>query len=71
VTIDWQSGTRSGMRGKYSRDHEWHFAERLSLKVTDPMAPTAFRNAGRLDALKSYVATIASGQCWRGIELDR
>jgi hypothetical protein len=33
----------------------------LKLKVTDPMAPAAFRNAGRLDALAFYVATIASG----------
>jgi organic hydroperoxide reductase OsmC/OhrA len=49
------------MRGKYSRDHEWHLAGRLRLKVTDPMAPAAFRNAERLDALASYVATIASG----------
>jgi len=61
VTVDWQRGKWSGMRGKYSRDHEWHLAGRLKLKVTDPMAPAAFRNAERLDALASYVATIASG----------
>ena len=50
------------MRGKYSRDHEWQLAGRLKLKVTDPMAPAAYRNAGRLDALACYVATIASGR---------
>ena len=33
----------------------------MKLKVTDPVAPAAFRNAGRLDALASYVATIAGG----------
>src|SRR3569833_3114535 len=60
VTVDWQRGKCSG--GKYSRDHEWHLAGRLKLKVTDPMAPAAFRNAGRLDALAAYVATIASGR---------
>lgn len=26
VTVDWQRGKWSGMRGKYSRDHEWHLA---------------------------------------------
>jgi hypothetical protein len=35
VTVDWQRGMWSGMRGKYSRDHEWHLAGRLKLKVTD------------------------------------
>lgn len=47
-----------GTRGKYSREHEWHFAGRLSLKVTDALA--AYRDAARLDPLKSYVATISS-----------
>lgn len=53
VTIDWK-------RGKYSREHQWHFAERLVLKVPDALAPAAYRDAGRLDPLKSYVATISS-----------
>lgn len=61
VTIDWTRGKWSGMRGKYARDHLWHFAGRLSLKASDALAPAGYRDAARLDPLKSYVATIASG----------
>jgi organic hydroperoxide reductase OsmC/OhrA len=60
VTIDWARGKWSGTRGKYSREHQWHFAGRLSLKVSDALAPAAYRDTARLDPLKSYVATIAS-----------
>lgn len=60
VTVDWARGKWSGVPGKYSREHVWHFAGRLSLKVTDALAPAAYRDAARLDPLKSYVATIAS-----------
>jgi hypothetical protein len=60
VTIDWTRGKWSGTRGKYSREHQWHFAGRLSLKVSDALAPAGYREAERLDPLKSYVATIAS-----------
>ena len=38
VTIDWTRGKWSGTRGKYSREHQWHFAGRLSLKVSDALA---------------------------------
>jgi organic hydroperoxide reductase OsmC/OhrA len=60
VTIDWKRGKWSGTPGKYSREHQWHFAGRLVLKVTDALAPAAYRDAARLDPLKSYVATISS-----------
>jgi organic hydroperoxide reductase OsmC/OhrA len=60
VTIDWKRGKWSGSRGKYSREHEWHFGGRLSLRVTDALTPAAFRDRARLDPLKSYVATISS-----------
>ena len=60
VTIDWKRGKWSGARGKYSREHQWHFAGKLSLKVSDAMAPAAYRDPARLDALKCYVATISS-----------
>ena len=60
VTIDWARAKWSGTRGKYSREHQWHFAGRLSLKVSDARSPAAYRDGARLDPLKSYVATIAS-----------
>ena len=60
VTIDWKRGRWSGTRGKYSREHQWHFAGRLSVKATDALTPAAYRDAARMDALKSYVATISS-----------
>lgn len=60
VTIDWARGKWSGTRGKYAREHVWHFAGRLSLKVSDALAPAGYRDVARLDPLKSYVATIAS-----------
>jgi organic hydroperoxide reductase OsmC/OhrA len=60
VTIDWKRGKWSGTRGKYSREHQWHFAGKLSLKVSDAMAPAAYRDLARIDPLKSYVATISS-----------
>ena len=60
VTIDWVRGKWSGVPGKYSREHLWQFAGKLSLKVTDALAPMAYRDAVRLDPLKSYVATVAS-----------
>jgi hypothetical protein len=44
VTIDWSRGKWSGMAGKYSREHLWHFAGKLSLKVTDALAPMAYRD---------------------------
>jgi organic hydroperoxide reductase OsmC/OhrA len=49
-----------GGTGKYSREHQWHFAGRLNLKVTDALAPAAYRDTARLDPLKSYVATISN-----------
>ena len=58
VTIDWVRGKWSGVPGKYSREHLWHFAGKLNLKVTDALAPMAYRDAVRPDPLKSYVATI-------------
>ena len=60
VTIDWARGKWSGVPGKYSREHLWRFAGKLSLKVTDALAPMAYRDTVRLDPLKSYVATVAS-----------
>ncbi len=60
VTIDWSRGKWSGAAGKYSREHVWHFAGKLSLKVTDALAPAAYQDASRLDPLKSFVATVAS-----------
>jgi hypothetical protein len=60
VTIDWKRGKWSDTPVKYSREHQWHFAGRLVLKVTDTLAPAAYREAARLDQLKSYVATISS-----------
>ena len=35
VTIDWTRGKWSGVPGKCSREHLWHFAGKLNLKVTD------------------------------------
>jgi organic hydroperoxide reductase OsmC/OhrA len=60
ATIDWQRGKWSAARGKYSREHLWHFAEGLSLKVSDAIAPAAYRNGARLDPLKAFVAMISS-----------
>jgi hypothetical protein len=60
VTVDWKRGKWSGAPGEYSQEHQWHFAGRLSLKVTDALAPAAYRDAARLDPLKSYVATISN-----------
>ncbi|EQD25773.1 OsmC/Ohr family protein [mine drainage metagenome] len=48
------------MPGKYSRKPLWRFAGKLSLKVADALAPMAYRDAVRLDPLKSYVETVAS-----------
>jgi organic hydroperoxide reductase OsmC/OhrA len=60
ATIDWKRGKWSGTRGKYSREHHWHFAGKLSLKVSDAMAPPGYRDPARLDPLKSFVATLSS-----------
>ncbi len=60
ATIDWKRVKWSGTRGKYSREHQWHFAGRLSLKASDPIAPQAYRDRARLDPLKAYVAMISS-----------
>ena len=67
------------MPGKYSREHVWRFAGKLNLKVTDPLAPMAYRHAVRLDPLKSFVATVASAHvlAWlraafsHGVEVER
>ena len=79
VTIDWTRGKWSGVPGKYSREHLWHFAGKLNLKVTDALAPMAYRDTVRLDPLKSYVATVASAHmlAWlhaafsHGVEVER
>lgn len=47
VTIDWMRGKWSGTRGKYSREHHWHFAGRLALKVSDALAPAGYREVAR------------------------
>ena len=53
-----------GAKGKKIRwrntSDQWHFAGRLVVKVTDALAPAAYRDSARLDPLKSYVATISS-----------
>ncbi len=79
MTVDWSRGKWSGVPGKYSREHVWHFAEKLKLKVTDALAPMAYRDAVRLDPLKSFVATAASAHmlAWlhaafsHGVEVER
>ena len=79
VTIDWARGKWSGVPGKYSRDQLWQFAGKLSLKVTDALAPMAYRDAVRLDPLKSYVAPVASAHMLarlhaafsHGVEVER
>ncbi len=57
----------------------WHFAGQLILKVTDALAPMAFRDTVRLHPLKSFAATIASAHmlAWvhaafgHGVEVDK
>ena len=79
VTIDWTRGKWSGVPGKYSREHLWHFAGKLNLKVTDALAPMAYRDTVRLDPLKSFVATVASAHmlAWlhaafsHGVEVEK
>ena len=79
VTIDWVRGKWSGVPGTYSREHLWQFAGKLSLKVTDALAPMAYRDGVRLDPLKSYAATVASAHmlAWlhaafsHGVEVER
>ena len=79
VTVDWSRGKWSGVLGKYSREHVWHFAGKLNLKVTDELAPMAYRDSVRLDPLKSFVATVASAHmlAWlhaafsHGVEVER
>lgn len=79
VTVDWSRGKWSAVPGKYSREHVWRFAGKLNLKVTDPLAPMAYRHAVRLDPLKSFVATVASAHvlAWlraafsHGVEVER
>ena len=60
VTIAWARGKWSGVLGNDSREHLWQFAGKLRLKVTDALAPMAYRDTVRLDPLKSYVVTVAS-----------
>lgn len=79
VTIDWERGKWSASPGRYSREHLWHFAQGFSVKATDALAPAAYRDKARLDALKSFVATIASAHmlAWlhaafsHGVEVER
>ena len=61
ATVDWQCGKWSGVPGKYSREHVWVLPGGLTLKATDPIAPTAYRDRARLDLLNAFVATVASG----------
>ena len=60
MTVEWKRGKWSGALGKYSLDREWHFAGRVTLKVTDTLTPAAYCDAALQDPLKSYVATISS-----------
>jgi organic hydroperoxide reductase OsmC/OhrA len=79
VTIDWARGKWSGFKGQYSRQHRWHFAGQLVLQVTDAMPPPGYRDGGKLDAWRAYVAAIASGHmlAWlhaafsHGVEVER
>ena len=49
VTIDWSRGKWSGTAGKYSREHAWHFAGKLALRVTDALAPAHFHEMAHRD----------------------
>ena len=79
VTIDWTRGKWSGVSGKCSREHLWHFADKLNPKVADALAPMAYRDTVRLHPLKSYVATVASAHmlAWlhaafsHGVEVEK
>lgn len=61
VTIAWERGRWSGFKGQYSRQHQWHLAGGLVLRVTDAMAPPSYRDGVPLDAWRAYVAAISSG----------
>lgn len=44
ATVDWERGKWSGVRGKYSRQHVWIFADGLRLKASDALAPGGYRD---------------------------
>lgn len=60
TTIAWARGEWSHHKGKYSREHLWHFAGGVKLKASDSMAPEGYRDKLRLNPENLFVATIAS-----------
>jgi organic hydroperoxide reductase OsmC/OhrA len=60
ATIDWKCGKWSGMRGKYSREHLYHFVGGVKLKATDAIALAGYSDPQRLEPLKLFVATVFS-----------
>src|SRR5258707_11840541 len=66
VTIDWTRGKWSGTRGKYSREHQWHFAGRLSLKVSDALSPAAYRDT----AVRQALGPISGNKAFFSEEID-
>ena len=70
VTVDWSRGKWSGTAGSIRAKHVCHFGGKLALKVTDALAPAAYRDSARLDPLKSFVATVASARALPVAMLD-
>jgi organic hydroperoxide reductase OsmC/OhrA len=78
TTIAWARGEWSQHKGKYSREHLWHFAGGAKLKASDSMAPEGYRDKVRLNPENLFVATVASAHMlsWlhvafgMGVEID-
>jgi len=55
TTIAWARGEWSHHKGKYSREHLWHFAGGAKLKASDSMAPEGYRDEVRLNPENLFV----------------
>src|ERR1700759_636823 len=73
ASIDWQRGKWADFKGKYSREHTWHFAGGVKIKASDSplMLPDGYRDSAHIDPEKMFVATVASSHmlCWLHLAL--
>jgi len=62
ATIDWTRTSPDFLKGKYSREHTWHFdgGVTVSASPSPSVVPVPYSNPAHVDPEEAYVAAISS-----------
>jgi organic hydroperoxide reductase OsmC/OhrA len=62
ATVRWQRTGDEFLKGRYSREHEWHFdgGAVIAASPSPSIVPAPYSNAASVDPEEAYVASLAS-----------